>query len=354
MIDYGLPPAGDEVEITLFGPGYGEAIAVHLGDSAWLLVDSCIDPSSKAPASAQYLDQIGIKTTQVRAIVASHWHDDHVRGFSELAAKYPDAELIISGVFQEKEARTFLSAYSGAQSADLARGAKELYSAMKLRETVYPVLNRSIILEASLNGRKVCVTALSPVSDAYAQFVARLASYLPRKGKSINIAPELHPNLEAVAIHIDLDNDAILLGADLEEHNRLGWSAVVADSWSGARKPASAFKVAHHGSYTGDCPQVWATLLAQEPTACLTPFTRGNVKLPTDTDRQRIRGNTQHAFISSGSSRRPNMDSRQLKRLNDICKNLAQVDSGFGAIRLRKKIGTPTWGVELFGAAQPL
>jgi len=49
MIDYGVAPAADEIEVTLFGPGYGEAIAVHLGEGAWLLVDSCIDPESKAP-----------------------------------------------------------------------------------------------------------------------------------------------------------------------------------------------------------------------------------------------------------------------------------------------------------------
>lgn len=25
------PPTGDELEITLFGPGYGESIALHIG-----------------------------------------------------------------------------------------------------------------------------------------------------------------------------------------------------------------------------------------------------------------------------------------------------------------------------------
>lgn len=354
MIDYGTAPASDEIEVTLFGPGYGEAIAVHLGDGAWLLVDSCIDPDSKAPASGQYLDQIGVEPEQVRSIVASHWHDDHVRGISDLAAKYPQADFIISGVFNDKEAQTFLAAYSGVQSSGLARGAKELYSAMQTREIVFHALHRTNILEVGLNGRSVRVTAVSPVPAAYNQFLAHLASYLPRKGQSINSAPELHPNFEAIAIHIDLDDDAILLGADLEEHNKLGWSAVVADGWSGKRKPASAFKVAHHGSYTGDCPKIWAELLKPNPVACLTPFTRGNVRLPTEEDKIRVRAKTPHAYISSGATRRPNMDSRQLKRLKDICKNLAQVDSGFGAVRLRKKIGATVWNVELFGAAQEL
>lgn len=166
MIDYGTPPAVDEIEVTLFGPGYGEAIAVHLGEGAWLLVDSCIDPDSKAPASGTYLEKIGVDAGQVRSIVASHWHDDHIRGISQLATRHPKADFVISAVFNDKEAGAFLAAYSGASSSELARGAKELFGVMRARETVFPALHRSNVLEATLNARQVRVTALSPVPAA--------------------------------------------------------------------------------------------------------------------------------------------------------------------------------------------
>lgn len=354
MIDYGAPPAANEIEVTLFGPGYGEAIAVHLGEEAWLLVDSCIDPHSKTPASGEYLEQIGVKADQVRAIVASHWHDDHVRGISQLAAKYPKANFVISAVFNDKEAAAFVAAYGGASSSGLARGGKELFSVVRTRETVSPALHKSIVLEATLNGRSVMVTALSPVPAAFTQSLAHMAQYKAQKDQAINHVTELRPNMEAVTLHIDVGDDAVLLGADLEEHLTFGWSAVAADRWSGARRPATAYKVAHHGSYTGDCPQVWKALLKSDPVACLTPFTLGDLRLPSDTDKERVKGNTPHAYISSGASRRPDMDSRQLKRLGDICKKLAQVDSGFGAVRLRKQLGALSWRIELFGAAQTL
>lgn len=354
MIDYGAPPAADEIEVTLFGPGYGEAIAVHLGEGAWLLVDSCIDPDSKGPASETYLDRIGVNTRQVRAIVASHWHDDHVRGIAQLAAKYPEADFILSAVFNDKEAAAFLAAYSGASSSGLALGARELFSALMARESVAPALHRSIVLEATLNGRHLMVTALSPLPKAFAQFIARVAQHLPRTNQPINHVPEFRPNLESVVLHIDMGDDAILLGADLEEHLSCGWSAVVADHWSGSRRPATAYKVAHHGSRTGDCRQVWATLLQSTPVACLTPFTLGDLRLPTQADKGRVRGDTPHAYISSGSTRRPDMDSRHIKRLGDLCKKLARIDTGFGTVRLRKPIGTTSWSVELFGSAQAL
>ena len=354
MIDYGGLPAADEIEVTLFGPGYGEAIAVHLGEGVWILVDSCIDPNSKTSASGAYLDQIGVDSNQVHAIIASHWHDDHVRGISQLAAKHPNADFVLSTVFNAKEAATFLAAYSGASSSGLARGSKELFTVVKERVVCYPAHHKSIVLQATLNGRSVMVTALSPVPAAYARSLADMAQYLPRKGHAINHAPELQPNLEAVALHVDLGEDALLLGADLEDHDKLGWSAVVADPWSSTRRPASAYKVAHHGSYTGDCPQVWKVLLKSNPVACLTPFSLGRHRLPTEADKERVKGNTPHAYISSGASRRPDMDSRQLKRLGDICKKLALFNPGFGAVRLRKQLGTPLWHVELLGAAQIL
>jgi beta-lactamase superfamily II metal-dependent hydrolase len=354
MIDYGAPPEINEIEVVLFGPGYGEAIAIHLGDAAWMLVDSCIDPNSKEPAAGTYLERIGVPAASVRTIVASHWHDDHIRGISRLAAKHPKAEFFLSGVFNNKEAETFLAAFSGKSSADLARGSKELFDVLQARENVYPALHRSSIFEAMLNGRPVRVTALSPVPAAHAQSIAHFAQYLPRKNGAIGHAPEVQPNFEAVALHIDLGDDAVLLGADLEEHARFGWTAVIGEQWSRARKAATAYKVAHHGSYSGDCPAIWTTMLQPHPTVCLTPFTRGNLWLPTDHDKQRLKEKTPHAYISSGASRRPDMDSRQLKRLADVCKKLARVDAGFGAVRLRKTIAAPSWNVELFGTAQSL
>ena len=50
----------DELEISIFGPGYGEAIALHLGFGKWVLVDSCLEPKSGKPAQLQYLESLGI------------------------------------------------------------------------------------------------------------------------------------------------------------------------------------------------------------------------------------------------------------------------------------------------------
>ena len=353
MIDYGVAPATDEIEITVFGPGFGEAIAVHVGEGNWFLVDSCLEPESKLPASHNYLQRLGVGANQIKAIVASHWHDDHVRGISELADLYPDADFLMSTALNSAEAVAFLSAHNDSAAPGLTRGANEIYKVLKKRDNVFHVHQRSSILELTANSRNIRVTALSPVPAAFAQSIVHFAQYLPDKkgGSPVNHAPELKPNLEAIAIHIDFDGDAALLGSDLEDHHSCGWTAVVSDAWCTARRPGSAYKVAHHGSRTGEQAEIWTTLLEQGPSISMTPFNLGSVKLPTDEDRVRIRSKSDDAYISSGASKRPQMDAAVLKRLGDVCNKLTRVNAGFGAIRLRKQIGAKSWAAELFGDA---
>ncbi len=36
-------PGQDIIEVSIFGPGKGEPILVHLGRNEWIIVDSCIN-----------------------------------------------------------------------------------------------------------------------------------------------------------------------------------------------------------------------------------------------------------------------------------------------------------------------
>ncbi|MDD4972675.1 MAG: MBL fold metallo-hydrolase [Paludibacter sp.] len=353
-MNYGSPPSLDEIELTVFGPGHGEAIAVHLGEGNWLLVDSCIDPSNNISATANYLDQLGVDHGKVKAIVASHWHDDHVRGISDLTKKYSQAEFFLSGAFNNREAAAFVAAYSGVDAPGLSRGTAELYNVVEQRENIFHAIHRTNILELQANQQNVRVTAWSPTPSASAQSIANFAQYLPKVADQnpITHAPEPKANLEAVVIHINFGGkDAILLGSDLE-NKKIGWEELVGSEWCKKQGKASAYKVAHHGSHTGDHTQIWSLFLQEQKIACMTPFNRSG--LPTLLDKARIKASSPQSYISSGASRKADMSRDQIKRLGDICSNIELVDSGFGAVRFRKKIGEDKWKVELFGNAEPL
>ena len=82
--NYGVPPQANEIEVSLFGPGYGECVLLHLGFSDWVIVDSCLN-KDKSPPVLEYLRALGQDPAQVvKLVVATHWHDDHIGGLGVL------------------------------------------------------------------------------------------------------------------------------------------------------------------------------------------------------------------------------------------------------------------------------
>lgn len=352
MINYGEAPAHDELEITVFGPGYGEAIVIHLGENNWILIDSCIEPDSKSPAALHYLSEINVPTDSVQAIIASHWHDDHVKGLSKVVSKCVNAEFFMSSVFNDKELMAFLLAHSPISGAPQAGGTKELSQIIEIKKPFWAT-QRTIILDKKILGRQIQVTAFSPTQDAQANMLLHLADYIPKNTDPINHAPDSKPNLSAIVVHIDYGDDAVLLGSDLEEHGDIGWKGVLEHEWCLTKQKASAYKVAHHGSVTAHNQGIWSELLKDKPISMMTPFVRGSVSLPTDADKARVKQNSSEAYLSSTASKKPEMDSAIEKRLLSISTNLSKVNAGFGGVRLRRKLNE-NWRVETLGRAQLL
>jgi glyoxylase-like metal-dependent hydrolase (beta-lactamase superfamily II) len=95
-VEKGVAPDRDCVEVSLFGPGYGECIVVHLGFDDWIVVDSCIEPDSGKPIALAYLEAIGVAYSRIALVTASHWDDDHIRGISEVFREATGAQFVCS------------------------------------------------------------------------------------------------------------------------------------------------------------------------------------------------------------------------------------------------------------------
>ncbi len=354
-IDYGGAPAVDHIEVTVLGPGFGEAVVIHMGGQRWLLVDSCVAPGIRGPVSADYLEKIGVDASAVKAVIASHWHDDHVRGMSELVTRFPQADFFVPAVLLDRHARAFLAAYSGEECSGLSRGTKELYLSMKSRSWI-TVSSRTEVFSDRGGPVPVQVVAFSPTQPAVAQFLAHVVRYLPANSADMPImeAPDASPNLSSIVLHVDLGPASVLLGSDLERHPISGWEVVLADRWCQLRPRAGFYKVAHHGSETGDHPDIWKELLATAPVAVMSPFNNGGVALPKDTDRRRILAQTSRAYIASTASRRPRLPPEQLRRLRDMADDVRPMQWGFGMVRARSPIGKGEWTVETLGDAGAL
>lgn len=98
------PPPADVVEVSIFGPGKGECVAVHVGYGDWIIVDSCVDQITKTVPVLDYLGRIGVNpATDVRIVLASHAHDDHVSGISRVFQACSSASFVCSSAITQEE-----------------------------------------------------------------------------------------------------------------------------------------------------------------------------------------------------------------------------------------------------------
>ncbi|WP_165493890.1 MBL fold metallo-hydrolase [Azotobacter chroococcum] len=283
------PPADAEIEISLFGPGTGECIVAHLGQGDWMIVDSCIANNSGKPVALEYLESIGVSFDQVKIVLISHFHDDHIRGIAQVIECCAQAQVCISDALTQSESISYVLAHSQGESF-FDRGKPSVHEIKKIIDFV-SANGRGVIWvsEAKLLYRNDCVqvNALSPSDGAVSQSRLDFAqAFEETKNGFRKLAKKLSPNLCAVALHICNGHDTVLLGSDLEVSGTplLGWEAVVAST----RKPrtlARLFKVAHHGSRTGHSDDVVNTMLGVKPVSIVTSMNVHHLPLPEDLER---------------------------------------------------------------------
>ena len=352
MTEVGVPPGKRELELTVLGPGYGESIVLHVGDGAWVVVDSCLDGDG-TPQALRYLESIGVDPDEaVDFIVATHWHDDHIRGISRLVKSCTKATFCCASVLCGKEFLAVAHALEGHRFSAVGSGLREIHDIFSQLVTAksQPVLalaNRPIFMKGECQ-----IWSLSPSDSNFIDFLRTVGNMLPGIGKSKARIQSLAPNKVAVALWIRVADICVLLGSDLEKQ---GWIEILQDAARPNAK-ASVFKVPHHGSENADEPGVWKQMLGLEPFAVLTPWRRGTRNLPSQPDVQRILSYTTNAYATTkpgSTAPAPMRRSNTVRRtIRESGVKLRRIAMSRGAVRLRRTIGLQTrWQVEMFGSA---
>lgn len=361
-------PNSEEIEVSVFGPGYGESIIAHVGLGDWVVVDSCVDRDSGSPAAINYLRSIGVDpSTSVRLIVATHWDDDHMRGLASVFEECKSAKFACSASLLSDEFLTFVHGL-GKRSMMTNSGVDEFFNVIQLlRQRVESSRPESRGPEFAIADRLLWrregslpaeVYALSPSSATIALAYAEIAQLLPTAGQPKRRAIALEPNRVAVALWVRVGDMAVLLGSDLEETGDpgTGWSAIVRSQTRPSGR-ACVFKVPHHGSATADDTDVWSEMLRENPFAVLTPFVHGNVGLPTRGDVRRICNYTPNAYTTARFPTRLTRKRHRAveKTVSETVRSIRVLAGPTGQVRFRtnwrEEDGDPSWHVQLFNGA---
>lgn len=360
-------PAADQIEISIFGKGLGEAIVVHIGAGRWITIDSFeVDKRSIAQI---YFDNIGVDpTTCVEAVVATHWHDDHVKGITSLFSVTPNAEIIVPMAMCDDEFVKFAAAFANQKAAKFSSGVEEFGGILKLAYsrhrpgTQFPMrfakhgsVGFRCAGSALPHGATVTLEGLSPSDHDMNQFLAGLAKVRPTPA-SLQQASNPKRNEVSAAFWLQIGQDAVLLAADVENSGNVnsGWKAILAAQVQPLTK-ASLVKIPHHGGASGHHDAMWTQLLSSKPLATLAPWTRGGGRLPTGTDIDRILPLTGNSFATgpSAESRPAGQPPMVAKEFGRGRVSLRRVMEKIGLVRHRGTIvgDVVHWTTDLFGEA---
>lgn len=233
------PPDADELEVSIFGPGRGECIAVHLGCREWVIVDSCVDPGTGEAVALRYLREIGVDAASaVKLVVVTHWHDDHIKGVSQVVQAAANAQFVCSA----KERPGIFMAVATAGRPDLGHTGLDEFSEVlqvlqsrrqsrQRKESVGPIWasEGTLLYQSSDNGHGARVVALSPSPGTEALALSELESFIAQKNAPQRRAVALSPNQRSIVLWVTAGDNSVLLGGDLEQsaNPAIGWQAVV-------------------------------------------------------------------------------------------------------------------------------
>ncbi len=303
------------------------------------------------PVPLQYLARLGVDVAaKVRLVVATHWHDDHIRGMAELVRRCERATFCCSAALCEREFLAIVGALSHRGVSVTGSGVEEikaLFSEIGARRRDYASANKRLLCLS-----KAEVWSLSPGTGVFDKFLQGVATLVPEVGRPKYRIPSLAPNEASVVLWVRAGAVRLLLGADLE---RRGWTAILENS---ARPDgeASAFKLPHHGSKNADHNGVWDGMVASDAVSIVAPWSRGDSLLPRPADTQRILRRGRPAYVTAmqrtrrpRARRRGRTVDRTIRESGIRVRRLAASPSG---VRIRQRPqGGSAWKVDLLGSA---
>lgn len=352
------PPQADDIEISVFGPSYGEAIVAKVSESEWIAVDSCKNEETGVSKPLEYLRSINVDVERdLKVVIASYWHRDHIGGMSQLVEAAKSAEFVCPLSFRNKEFMTYAEMFGVGNGNPIVQRSSELIRTLKVLKDrgVKPIfVGQDRRLFKSSNG--TTVYTMSPGDDQVAQFIADIGGKMIAMKGGQNPS-DSDPNHTAIVLMLNFPGRRVLLGADLEEQHVRGWSTIIASS-KVERDSIQLFKIPHHGSLNAHHQGFWTDHISAECLAVLTPFASGENPPPTADDVKRILAHTPQAFSAArATSLAPAKEQKahENQMEDDGVSNRRRKEPKMGHVRFRTKFDPKhAWTVQKFGNAVEL
>lgn len=222
--------APDHLAIFAFGPGIGELVLVRVPPDLWLVLDGCgAGDADYAPAVLEHYGH-----ARPHIIVLTHPHDDHSRGLARLieASTPPERKEIWPRIGMVLPPGHDVASRSGGFVAGVTLQA---IAAVESRWSASPACRWD-----------VDAGEVEPLGDATLRVLSPREEVRAEQMKRWKAGRGFDKNVISTALFLEWHGRRIVLGSDLVEAPKEGWShCLVLDPELGDH---DYLKVPHHGS----------------------------------------------------------------------------------------------------------
>ena len=350
-------PLNHIAEVTLLGAGaYGESLICHTGNQEWIIIDSCVNPNeNNRPLPLEYLRSIGVPFANIKLVVCTHWHDDHIKGLSRILEEAPNAEFCISRAHDKDKFLAFVGMDSGKAINYSTREFTNCLKILMKRKAIFTDALENLSILRNAFSTIICLSPSNYTTQRHDKIIASMLPYLAVNKR----VPYFTPNATSIVIYAKFGYHRAILGGDLElsKNPEEGWLKVISNTISIDEK-ANLIKISHHGSENGYCEDIWKYLLTHEPVAKLTPWSLGGNSLPVTLMIEKYLSHTNELYITNHivSAKQKSRDAKLEKLIKELKPGLKEEKYKLGIIRSRinmeDKLGK--WEVENILSAKKL
>jgi len=359
------PPSMTELEFSLLGGGkaYGECSVIHMGNNDWGIIDNCVNQKTRKSLSLEYLSSIGVPTTNVKFILCTHWHRDHITNLTEVFKKCPNAKFYLSSA---------LNCYEFIKLIEFKSHVESHFNSAKEFEKLINYVNKSgrklcrvsenqVIHKTKILDHWISYCSLNPSEETRQYFEASLKKLLENLEPGISdIIKKPDPNMQSIVscINIGQDSTFVIFGADLENSNQpgLGWNSILKSNMLNSK--CKIFKVPHHGSKTSFDYNVWTELIDEAPYLATAPLVNGkHTLLPTIEMIKNLCSFSDKNYLTSDPylAKEEKFDKKEGKLIKHLGLSIKKIPFEYGHIRFRKELSSKeSIEVQLDGSALKL
>jgi len=343
------PPENDEIELSVFGRGYGECLVISCGFKEFIVVDSFINNETGNPIALDYLEAMGVSSFAIKQVVLTHWHQDHITGISEILKKAsPDAKLVISPIVKQGRFFEYISIGIHENNQSTNEFAKIMDFVKNNTNRIKIPDSNKVVFPYTQNGNGVEIYTLSPNDSDLIEYINAIRMPDEQRKTSYSFPED---NSLSIVMLIKFRTDGVLLGSDFENviDSNSGWKRLISEYYHTRNKP-SLIKIPHHGSSNAHNDDLWKDILSDKPLSVLTVFNK-STKLPKDSDVDRIKNLSQSLFIVGDLKALKTTDKDLVKRVKHFPNiKIAPVSTKIGLSRFRRSVDKLEWNIEMFGS----